>query len=152
MSQKLLSFLRKKLLRRHQLQKLWLKINGAEIEHGVTFYGKVHIAGNPRNIYIGERTSINEYVVLNARDKIVIGADCHISSGTKIVTTYLSADLSDHLSAPIVIGDNCWIAAGVVVGAGVQIVSGVTVGANSVVLRSLQAPGLYAGAPARQIR
>ena len=61
MSQKLLSFLRKKLLRRHQLQKLWLKINGAEIELGVTFYGKVHVAGNPRNIYIGERTSINEY-------------------------------------------------------------------------------------------
>lgn len=54
--------------------------------------------------------------------------------------------------APIHIGDGNWFGANVVITAGVQIGNHIVVGANSVVIKDLKCPGVYAGAPARLIK
>ena len=55
-------------------------------------------------------------------------------------------------TAPIVIEDNCWIAANVTVCGGVTIGEGCGIGAGSVVTRDIPANSLAAGNPCRVIR
>lgn len=54
--------------------------------------------------------------------------------------------------APIVIGDNCWIAGDVTVCAGVTIGEGCVIGAGSVVTRDIPANSLAFGNPCRVVR
>ena len=55
-------------------------------------------------------------------------------------------------SAPVVIGDNCWLGGGVTVLPGVNIGPGCVVGAGSVVTRDIPADSLAAGNPCRVLR
>ncbi|MCI9273758.1 MAG: sugar O-acetyltransferase [Clostridiales bacterium] len=55
-------------------------------------------------------------------------------------------------TAPITIGDNCWIAANVTICGGVTIGAGCVIGAGSVVTRDIPANHLAAGVPCRVIR
>jgi acetyltransferase-like isoleucine patch superfamily enzyme len=133
----------------------WQRASGAKIGKGVKVFGRVVVVGRPANLTIGDGTTLNEGVILELRDTVRIGSGCHISSGTKIHTGYLTRDRDGmlvHEAKPIVIGDNVWLATSVVVGAGTNIASSVTVAANSVVLGPLSEPGLYAGAPSRKVR
>jgi putative colanic acid biosynthesis acetyltransferase WcaF len=56
------------------------------------------------------------------------------------------------VTAPIVIGDNAWLAADVFVGPGVTIGELSVVGARSVVVRDLPAHAVCVGQPCRPIR
>ncbi|HOX24961.1 MAG TPA: NeuD/PglB/VioB family sugar acetyltransferase [Candidatus Krumholzibacteria bacterium] len=56
------------------------------------------------------------------------------------------------LCGEVVVGDHCLIGAGAVVLPAVKIASGITVGAGAVVVRDLDRPGAYAGAPAVPLR
>jgi acetyltransferase-like isoleucine patch superfamily enzyme len=53
---------------------------------------------------------------------------------------------------PVRIGNRCWIGARAVVLAGVTICDDVVVAAGSVVTRSIDQPGIYAGVPARLVK
>lgn len=55
-------------------------------------------------------------------------------------------------TAPITIGDNCWIAADVTICGGVAIGAGCVIGAGSVVTKDIPANSLAAGNPCRVIR
>lgn len=105
----------------------------------------------PQNIFFGDKSYLNEGVILNAREKIKIGNGVHISSGSIINTGYL--DLNDktkttHLSKEVVIEDNVWLASGVVVNPGVTIGKGSIIGAGSVVTRDIAPNSLAYGVPA----
>lgn len=82
------------------------------------------------NVVIGERVRLWHRVTLAVSDspgsdtRIVIGDDCEIGTGAVVVTR-----LRENLS----------------------VASGVSIGANAVVTRSIEAPGSYAGIPARRI-
>ncbi len=52
---------------------------------------------------------------------------------------------------PVTIGDRCWIGARAVVLAGVTICDDAVVAAGSVVTRSIDEPGMYAGIAARRV-
>jgi len=93
--------------------------------------------------------------VIVSKDEIIIGQGAQIAE-------YVSIRDHDHnwqddaplaeqgfATAPIAIGHDVWLAAKVTVTKGVTIAARSVVGANSVVTRSLETRGAYAGAPAR---
>lgn len=138
--------------RRGQVQIRLLRLSGAKLGPRVTFNAPVFVIGPAQNLTVGAGTVINELVVVNCRGRVRIGSDCHVSSGSQILSTRLSVDGSAHVDDAVVIGDRVWIAAGAVIGPGVTIADDCVVGANSVVLRDLQIAGLYAGTPATLVR
>lgn len=104
----------------------------------------------PSNIFCGDNCTINQGVLIDARDKVTIGNDVRISSYSLIETAYLekSGDPREHLSKPIVIKDNVWIASGAKILAGVTIGENSIIAASAVVTRDVPPNSLARGIPA----
>lgn len=131
-----------------------LKWGGAVVANDVKAFGRFVWIGNGGNIKIGSGSTINEGVFLNARDKIIIGKNVHLSPYVQLHTGGLVTDSLDrrHVKAPIIIEDSVWVASGVVVTKGVRIGQNSVIGANSVVTKDVPPNTLVAGVPAEFIR
>lgn len=109
-----------------------------------------------RDIHIGARTSVNVWCYFEAVAPIRIGEDSHIAMFTTIITSSHGVGPAgiDHtrVSAPVTIGDRCWLGAHVTVLPGVTIGDDVIVAAGAVVTRDLAGGAVYGGVPARLIR
>jgi len=115
--------------------------------------------GTGRNISIGDNSGLGENCYLVAMDKIVIGDDVMIAPEVMMLTgghgySDSSLLLREHKSvtAPIVIGNDCWIGARALLLPGVSICDRVIVAAGSVVTKSISESGVYAGNPARKVK
>lgn len=100
-----------------------------------THVGRGSVIACKAGITIGAGTQIAEHVTIRDHD--------HQWQGDAPLAKQGFA------TAPIVIGHDVWLAAKVTVTKGVTIAPQSVVGANSVVTRSLEMRGAYAGAPAR---
>jgi len=104
----------------------------------------------PWNLTMGELTALGDYAMIKARAPVKVGSGCTISQYTKILTE--ACDPLDTgypiYTAPVVIGDNAWLAADTVVMPGVKVAEGVVVGARALVDRSLPEWKICAGEPA----
>ena len=85
---------------------------------------------------------------------ITLGANSTVSQGAYLCTA--SHDISDPLNplitAPIVIEDQAWVAAGAFVGMGVTIGQGAVVGARAAVFKSVEPWSVVGGNPAKFIK
>jgi acetyltransferase-like isoleucine patch superfamily enzyme len=108
-----------------------------------------------QNLVLGNKITINDGVYINARDKVYIGDNTHISSFTIINTGKLNVEGSEsraHITAEVHIGKDVWIASGVIINPGVTIGDGVTVGSGAVVTKDLPPYTLCVGIPAMPIK
>ncbi len=130
-----------------------LKIFGAKIGSGVHIYPKV-TTWAPWNIHIGANTGIANGVTLYSQGKIEIGERCVISQYSHLCTGTHDYAIPTYplYTLPIIIKDDCWIAAEVFVHPGVTIEKGVVVGARSVVNKSLPKWAVYSGNPCKLIK
>jgi maltose O-acetyltransferase len=111
-----------------------------------------------RQISIGAHCFINYDAIFLDCAAITIGDSVSIGPRAQLVTALHPVD--DHQArragwesaAPIVLGDNVWLAAGVIVGPGVTIGADSVIGAGSVVLDDVPARVLAAGNPCTVIR
>lgn len=91
---------------------------------------------------------------IQAMNGIEIGKNVRLGPGVKIISA--SHDLNDYSkhtkSNPIIIGDNCWLAADVIILPGVELKEHVVVGAGAVVTKSFGPNVLIGGNPARIIK
>lgn len=108
---------------------------------------------------IGARSIFGHHCTLAARESLVIGQDCLIAEMVSIRDHDHRFDdfevpirLQGSSSAPVVIGDNVWLAARVVVTKGVTIGSGAIVGAGAVVTRDIPPGAIAVGVPARVVK
>ena len=108
---------------------------------------------------IGARSIFGHHCTLAARESLVIGQDCLIAEMVSIRDHDHRFDdfatpmrLQGSSSAPVVIGDNVWLAARVVVTKGVTIGAGAIVGAGAVVTRDIPAGAIAVGVPARVVK
>ena len=132
---------------------LW-RAEGAHIHRTAHLFGRVTLIGDPRHLTIGPGSALNEGVHLELRDEVWIGGDVHVSSMVQLHTGELVPEIVPrvHRSAPIVIEDHVWVAAGAIIAAGVRIGRGAVVGAGAVVLEDVAPMTFVAGIPATLVR
>jgi maltose O-acetyltransferase len=109
-------------------------------------------------ISIGAGCFVNYDAIFLDCASITIGDHVQIGPRVQLVTALHPVD--DHearragweSAAPIVIGDNAWLAAGVIVSPGVTIGENSVIGAGSVVVSDIPAGVLAVGSPCRVLR
>ncbi|MFT3661184.1 MAG: sugar O-acetyltransferase [Gordonia sp. (in: high G+C Gram-positive bacteria)] len=110
------------------------------------------------NTRIGNGVYVNANAFLMDDGPITLGDDVRIGPSAVLATAL--HPIEEHglrrdgyeRTAPIVIGENCWLGSGVTVGAGVTIGRNTVVGAGSVVVRDLPDHVVAVGVPAVPIR
>lgn len=110
-------------------------------------------------IHIGQRTSLNQYVVLNGEGGISIGDDVMIAAFVSIFAAnhqYKRADMlireqGMYSKGGIVINNDVWIGTHSVILDGVTIGVGSVIAAGTVVTKNVEPYSIMAGVPARLI-
>jgi putative colanic acid biosynthesis acetyltransferase WcaF len=132
--------------------RIWfLRFMGAKIGNKCLILPKVRVL-MPWNLVMKDCVAIGEGVNLYNFSLIDVGSMTVISQNSMLCTGSHDYKKNDMplISSPIVIGQECWIAAEVFVCPGVVIHDGIVVGARSVVTKSLlYSWSLYAGNPCR---
>lgn len=126
-----------------------LRLFGAEIGRSVIIRPSASVT-YPWRLKIGDYSWIGDDVVLYTFAEIRIGSHAVVSQKSYICagshnTRHLAFPLT---AAPIVIEDECWIAADVFISPGVTVGKGTIVSARSTVTKSLPAGGVAIGTPA----
>lgn len=102
----------------------------------------VAIVGKDAVLKIGNGVYFNEDCMISGKSEVVIGDGCQFGPNVKIFDNNhkFNAEqgvLSSHKSAPIHIGEHCWIGANAVILKGVTIGKNTVVGAGCVVARDI---------------
>jgi acetyltransferase-like isoleucine patch superfamily enzyme len=131
------------------------KRSSVSLGHRVTLQDNVNIEAHAGVILIGQSTFIGTGSFISAMNKISIGSDC-------LIAEYVSIRDHDHKfeigkitnslgfeSAPILIGNNVWIAAKATITKGVTIGDNCVIGAGAVVTRDVPEGCIALGVPAR---
>lgn len=115
---------------------------------------------SPRNVFIGSRANINDFVHIRGGGGVEIGEDSLLAP--HVVVTSQSHDVDalakgltyrqTNTTASVRIGANVWIGAGAVILPGVSIGDGAIIAAGAVVSKDVAAGTLVAGVPARFVR
>lgn len=129
-----------------------LRIFGATVGQGVHVYPTVRIT-IPWNLTLGDYSAIGDRAILYCLGRITIGSRVTVSQGAHLCAgshdwRQANMPLTKH---PILIGDDCWIAADAFVGPGVKIGSGAILGARAVTFRDLPTNAIAVGNPAKII-
>lgn len=117
----------------------------ARISRTVTIY-------QPWNFEMGHSSKLDAHTCAYCDDKIKIGEKCRIGRKVNLITRSQDADISNQTTAPIVVGDGCWIATGSCIRLGVILGHYTTVGAKSVVVENTEPFSIVAGNPAKVIK
>lgn len=104
-----------------------------EFAHGCDF--EVHGTGS---LEIGEGTYFNRYCMISAHDSVRVGKQCFFGPGVKIFDNNhkfsKESGVSTELStAPITIGERCWIASDAIILKGTTIGNNCVIGAGCIV-------------------
>lgn len=134
------------------LRKLLLIGFGAKIDQKAYIYSQCIIYA-PWNLIVG-RACIGPNTEIYNKDSIIIGNDSVISQGSFLCTA--SHDIHSTMlplkTAPIVIGNNVWVASDAFVGMGVTIGEGAVVGARAAVFKDVEPWTVVGGNPAKFIK
>lgn len=113
-------------------------------------YGRIKVY-SPQNVIIGDRSTINEGVILNARVNITIGKHVHLSPNCILNTGGLDVtqrcEKRVHISKPIIIHDGVWIGSGAMVNPGITIGEDSVIGAGTVVTKDVPPGVVVVGNP-----
>jgi maltose O-acetyltransferase len=107
------------------------------------------------NVDIGDRSVINQHVLLDCRRyKVRIDHDVDIGPYSRVWTLGHSPDSPTHETAggEVVISHHVWIASGVTILPSVSIGTGAVIASASVVSKNIPTLEVWAGTPARFIR
>ena len=117
-------------------------------------------------LFFGHDVQLNDYVHIVSMENITIGDNVLIASHVFISDnshgSYKGDDKDSspdippterkYSTAPVKIGDNCWIGEGVIIMPGVEIGYGCIIGAHSVVNSNIPDRTIAVGAPARVVK
>jgi len=134
----------------------WFKIAalrcfGTRVGQGVVIRSRVDISF-PWKLEIGDHVWLGDEVRILSLERVTIGSNVCISQRAFLCTGShdFKQDSFDLITAPIVIGDGCWIAAQAFVGPGVIMGRGSRCLAGAVVVHNVAAATTVGGVPARE--
>ncbi len=136
----------------HHIRRFFYRLAGIKIGKGSTIHmGTVFY--EPKNIIIGEDTIIGEKVVLDGRDKLIIGN--HVDIASEVMIYNSEHDVNDEYFKPIIgkviIEDYVFIGPRVIVLPGVTIGKGAVIAAGAVVTKDIPPYAIVGGVPAKII-
>ena len=136
----------------HFIRRFFYRIQGMKIGKGSTLHmGAVFYDAS--NISIGEDTIIGENVVLDGRDKLIIGD--HVDIASEVVIYNAEHDINDEnfkaIQAPVEIGDYVFIGPRAIILPGVKIGKGAVIAAGAVVTKGVGEFEIVGGVPAKVI-
>lgn len=128
---------------------LVLRAFGAKVAITANIYSNALI-WSPKNLIIGEYSTIGPKVNCYNQDKVIIGSNVVISQYAYLCAGSHDATLSNlpHITAPITIEDQAWVTADVFISMGVTIGEGAVVGARSAVFKNVEPWTIVGGNPA----
>jgi len=136
----------------HHLRRFFYRLDGIRIGSGST----VHMGArfyNPHLIRLGEDSIVGENVVLDGRDKLVIGN--HVDIASEVMIYNSQHDINDKdfsaVTAPVNIHDYVFIGPRAIILPGVSIGRGAVVGAGAVVTKDVEEFAIVGGVPAQKI-
>lgn len=136
------------------LRYYYWKLFFGKLGRDVKFYGSIK-ALMPYNISVGDNCTFNDYVVLNARDELIIGNQVSISPGVIINSGGLvltGGSRHEHFSKRVIIEDGVWLGSNAIILPGVIIGKNSVIGAGAVVTKTVSPNSIAVGVPARIIR
>jgi maltose O-acetyltransferase len=114
------------------------------------------IIRNPRNVTIGDGSSFSAFVVLDAHDRITIGANCMFALRVTVATAthdYTRMPMNGWTTTkPVVIGDDVWLGVGATIMPGVTVGDGAVIGAHALVTKDVPPRAIVVGVPARIVK
>jgi maltose O-acetyltransferase len=140
----------------HILRRFVYRLAGIQIGKGSTIHMHARFY-NPVNIIIGEDSIIGEGIVLDGREKLVIGDHVDIASDVMIynaehnIHTEHFAAVEAVQKAATVIHDYVFIGPRAIILPGVEIGQGAVIGAGAVVTKSVKPYEIVGGVPAKVI-
>lgn len=136
----------------HHFRRFFYRLAGMKIGKGSTIHMGARFY-NPFNIEIGEDSIIGEDVVLDGRDKLIIGNHVDITTGVMIYNAeHNVGDPSFRaIHAPVVIEDYVFIGPRAIILPGVRLKKGAVVGAGAVVTKDVEENSIVGGVPAKLI-
>lgn len=136
----------------HCFRRFFYRLGGIKIGQGSVIHTKARFY-DPRNIVIGEDSIIGEGVVLDGRDKLMIGS--HVDMATEVMIYNSEHDINDEnftaKNSPVVIEDYVFIGPRVIILAGVTVGQGAVVGAGAIVTKDVPPYAIVGGVPAKII-
>lgn len=135
----------------HRYRRGLLRWFGADLTGRVKIRRSVRI-DRPWNLTAGHLTIFGDHAALRLREKITLGERCVVSQHTMLATEMVDPRTGETTTAPITVGDDCWIAADSLVLPGATIGAGTVVGARGLVESDLPEWTVAVGQPARGIK
>ena len=134
-------------------KRLLLRMFGAKVHPTAIVYSSARIYF-PANLAMEAYSCLADEVVCYNVAHVTVGAHSTVSQGAFLCTA--SHDIIDSrhtlVTAPIVIEDQAWVAAGAFVGMGVTIGKGAVVGARAAVFKNVEPWVVVVGNPSRVIK
>lgn len=136
----------------HHFRRFFYRLAGIKIGQGSTIHTGARFY-DPKNIVIGEDTIVGEGVVLDGREKLVIGN--HVALASEVMIYNSKHDIEDEnfvaKDAPVTIEDYCFIGPRVIILPGVTVGRGAVVAASAVVTKDVPPFAIVGGVPAKII-
>jgi len=129
---------------------------GYEIGYGSVLWSGASLRS--KRISFGTQVFINVGFFYDGADEVVICDNVRIGQFVRLITATHEIGPGTQrctvaaITKPIRIEDGCWLGSACTILPGVTIERGCVIAAGSVVTKSTQAHGLYAGTPARRIK
>ncbi len=136
----------------HCCRRFFYRLAGIKIGKGSTIHTGARFY-DPRNISIGDDSIIGEGVVLDGRDKLIIGNHVDIASDVMIYNSEhdVNNESFSAKNSPVTIEDYVFIGPRVIILAGVTIGRGTVIGAGAVVTKDIPPYAIAGGVPAKII-
>jgi maltose O-acetyltransferase len=136
----------------HHYRRFFYRLFGMNIGKGSTIHMGARLY-NPRNIQIGNDSIIGEGVVLDGRDKLLIGDHVDIASEVMIYNSEHDVQSNDFKAktAPVEISDYVFIGPRAIILPGVKIGKGAVIGAGAVVTKDVEEYSIVGGVPAVEV-